>query len=191
MMVTLGEKEVEATKLAAIITNALTWIVNNVPDALVPPELLPAFELVKSLAPYLAYIGGFIAWSWSEIQSFDIGNGVTLTATWLLPIALIPGTWENEDVPTPAPTTPPATTPSSSDPTDSTPPATGQPSATPPTAPSTEPTAPTAPSTEPTSPEPSAPSTTDPTAPASSPATTTTPEPSTSPVASSTGAATD
>ena len=46
MMVTLGEKEVEATKLAAIITNALTWIVNNVPDALVPPELLPAFELV-------------------------------------------------------------------------------------------------------------------------------------------------
>lgn len=61
----------------------------------------------------MGYVGGFIAWSWNTIQGFDKGTlyltasspwhglrfpllkgqGVTLSATWLLPIALIPGTW--------------------------------------------------------------------------------------------------
>ena len=79
------------------------------------PRSLPALEtllilLTPGLLTAVQNIGGFIAWSWDEIQSFDTGNGVTLTATWLLPIALIPGTWEDDDVPsTPSSTTTPST----------------------------------------------------------------------------------
>lgn len=63
-----------------------------------------------------------MAWSWGAIKTFDkgehnqtsrlawmtsahsaqlcyVGNGVVLTATWLLPVALIPGTWEDDDYP--------------------------------------------------------------------------------------------
>ncbi|KAI1797700.1 hypothetical protein LXA43DRAFT_877374 [Ganoderma leucocontextum] len=160
----LDDKEIEAAKLGAMLTTALTWILNNVPDSVFPPTLRPALQLVKSLVPYLGYIGGFVAWSWSAIKGFDIGNGITLTATWLLPIALIPGTWENADVPntdpssspTPAPSTPSnpgttnPTTPGTSDP--------SAPSSDPSTTPSTNPTSPTNPTpTSPTNPTPAEP----------------------------------
>ena len=167
MLAMLNDKEIEAAKLGAMLTTALTWILNNIPDTVLPVSLRPALLLIKSLVPYLGYIGGFVAWSWSAIKGFDIGNGVTLTATWLLPIALIPGTWENADVPkptdpstspTPAPSTPSTgatnpTTPGTSDP--------SAPSNNPPTTPSTNPTSP----TDPTSPSTSMP--TDPTSPTS------------------------
>jgi hypothetical protein len=80
--------------------------------------LQPAVLILQTIVPFVGYIGAFIAWSWSAIKDFDkgsllsaqrmflaeltktnTGNGVTLTATWLLPVALIPGTWEIEDVP--------------------------------------------------------------------------------------------
>ncbi|EEB87601.1 hypothetical protein MPER_15000, partial [Moniliophthora perniciosa FA553] len=32
-------------------------------------------------------------------RSFWTGHGVILSATWLLPVALIPGTWETYDYP--------------------------------------------------------------------------------------------
>ncbi|KAI0651661.1 hypothetical protein C8Q79DRAFT_922350 [Trametes meyenii] len=99
----LNDKEIEAAKLGAMLTTALQWLLSNVPDSALPPTLRPALALVKSLVPYLGYIGGFVAWSWGAIKGFDNGNGVTLTATWLLPIALIPGTWEDDDVPQPQP----------------------------------------------------------------------------------------
>ncbi|KAL7285673.1 hypothetical protein ACG7TL_000778 [Trametes sanguinea] len=95
----LNDKEIEAAKLGAMLTTALQWLLSNVPESALPATLRPALALVRSLVPYLGYIGGFVAWSWGAIRGFDIGNGVTLTATWLLPIALIPGTWENSDVP--------------------------------------------------------------------------------------------
>ncbi len=44
------------------------------------------------------------------------GYGVILSATWLLPIALLPGTWQAADFPKSPPSTPPAGTPSSSTP---------------------------------------------------------------------------
>ncbi|KAH9855441.1 hypothetical protein C2E23DRAFT_723754, partial [Lenzites betulinus] len=111
----LNDKEIEAAKVGAMLTTALQWLLSNVPDSALPSTLRPALALVKSLVPYLGYIGGFVAWSWGAIKGFDIGNGVTLTATWLLPIALIPGTWENSDVPQPpvAPQSPSGSTPSS------------------------------------------------------------------------------
>ncbi|KAI0735375.1 hypothetical protein C8Q76DRAFT_765833 [Earliella scabrosa] len=154
----LNDKQIEAAKLAAMVTTALQWLLNNVPEGALPPTLRPALMLVKSLVPYLGYIGGFVAWSWEGIKSFDVGFGVTLTATWLLPIALIPGTWEEKDVPKPAPppSEPPVPTPDPpagdppEPPVNPTPPPSSDPS-TPPTSPPTCPPAP-APAPEPAPP---------------------------------------
>lgn len=50
-------------------------------------------RLTLSFAP-LASFAGFIAqsisWSWEQIKSYDKGQGVILSATWALPVALIP-----------------------------------------------------------------------------------------------------
>lgn len=50
--------------------------------------------MLKRMSPFLGYIGAFVAWSWSRVQSKDEGQGVVLTATWLLPIAILPATWD-------------------------------------------------------------------------------------------------
>ncbi|KAG1752946.1 hypothetical protein EDB19DRAFT_1670724 [Suillus lakei] len=69
----------------AMITTALKWLLDHLPISLMPPQLRTPMR--------------FIAWSWSAVKVFDKGYGVVLTATWLLPIALIPGTWEATDFP--------------------------------------------------------------------------------------------
>ena len=33
------------------------------------------------------------------MRAFDKGNGVVLSATWLMPVAVIPGTWEEHELP--------------------------------------------------------------------------------------------
>ncbi|KAF9241595.1 hypothetical protein BU15DRAFT_44762 [Melanogaster broomeanus] len=101
----LNNKQLEAAKRAAMITAALKWLMDHLPMPLLPPQMRPAVAILRRLVPYLGYIGGFIAWSWSAIKSFDKGNvvvgyGVVLTATWLLPFAVIPGTWEVDDLAT-------------------------------------------------------------------------------------------
>ncbi|KAF9483889.1 hypothetical protein BDN70DRAFT_873290 [Pholiota conissans] len=103
----LSDKTLEATKRASMITTALTWFFNNLPVNSLPPPVRPAALLLQRLVPYLGYIGTFISWSWSTIKSYNIGYGVILTATWLLPIALIPGTWHENEFPT-SPNQPPA-----------------------------------------------------------------------------------
>ena len=101
---------------------------------MLPPPLQPAVVVLQTIVPLVGYIGAFIAWSWGAIKDFDKGallhpshnsgvrshrymqgNGVILTATWILPIALIPGTWDAANVPKTQPqpsssngTTPPA-----------------------------------------------------------------------------------
>ncbi|EMD41866.1 hypothetical protein CERSUDRAFT_79485 [Gelatoporia subvermispora B] len=92
---TLNSQRLETTKRAAIITTALKWLLDHIPPSAVPLQLRAALELARALTPYIAYVGGFIAWSWSTIKGFDKGHGVILSATWLLPIAPIPGTWED------------------------------------------------------------------------------------------------
>lgn len=99
----LNNKQLEAAKRAAMITTALKWLLDRVPIKLFPPQFRPILMALKRLAPYLGYIGAFIAWSWGAIKSFDKGNGVILTATWLLPVALIPGTWEDDMLQPPPP----------------------------------------------------------------------------------------
>ncbi|KAG8877647.1 hypothetical protein FRB98_006597 [Tulasnella sp. 332] len=110
VMATLSDDALSVEKKAAMVQSAIAWIINNIPLALIPPAIQPAIVLLKAAVPYLSYIGGFIAWSWSEVKSFDKGRGVVLSATWLLPIALIPSSWEITTPAAPAPT-PPAPTP--------------------------------------------------------------------------------
>ncbi|KAF9227334.1 hypothetical protein BS17DRAFT_695023 [Gyrodon lividus] len=95
----LNNKQLEAAKRAAIITTALKWLMDHLPVALLPPQMRPGVAVLRRLVPYLGYMGGLIAWSWSAVRSFDKGYGVVLTATWLLPFALIPGAWEVDDFP--------------------------------------------------------------------------------------------
>ncbi|KAH6883725.1 hypothetical protein BKA70DRAFT_168910 [Coprinopsis sp. MPI-PUGE-AT-0042] len=57
-------------------------------------------------APYLGYVGMFISWSWQQVNNYDQGKGLLLTATWLLPIALIFGTWFDHSFPEPPPAPP-------------------------------------------------------------------------------------
>ncbi|KAF9445447.1 hypothetical protein P691DRAFT_805667 [Macrolepiota fuliginosa MF-IS2] len=105
----LDDKHLEAAKRAAMITTALTWFFNNLPINSLPIALHPPLLLLQHIAPYLGYIGTFMSWSWSTIKSYDQGFGVILTATWLLPIALVPGTWFERDWP--ASPHPPGSTP--------------------------------------------------------------------------------
>ncbi|KAH7888684.1 hypothetical protein F5I97DRAFT_1803503 [Phlebopus sp. FC_14] len=95
----LNNKQLEAAKRAAMITTALKWLLDHLPVPLLPAQMRPAVAILRRLVPYLGYMGGFIAWSWSAIKAFDKGYGVVLTATWLLPFALIPGTWEADQFP--------------------------------------------------------------------------------------------
>jgi len=95
----LNNKKLEGTKRAAMITTALKWLLDRVPVLMIPPNMRPAIKLLKGLVPYLGYVGGFVAWSWGYIKKFDKGNGVTLTATWLATLALVPGTWEDSALP--------------------------------------------------------------------------------------------
>ncbi|KAI9455902.1 hypothetical protein BJY52DRAFT_1224430 [Lactarius psammicola] len=93
----LNNKRLEAAKRAAILTTALQWLLGQVPLTVVPPQFRPGLLVAQRLVPYLGYIGGFVAWSWGAMKSFDKGHGIVLTATWLLPVALIPGTWETNE----------------------------------------------------------------------------------------------
>lgn len=36
--------------------------------------MLPGVAILRHLVPYVGYMGGFIAWGWSAIRSFDKGT---------------------------------------------------------------------------------------------------------------------
>ncbi|KAJ6601416.1 hypothetical protein DFH09DRAFT_1355570 [Mycena vulgaris] len=97
VMKVLDNKHLAAAKRGAMITTALKWLLDKVPLMMLPPQIRPAIMVLKRLTPYLGYVGVFIAWSWTAIQARDKGDGVVLTATWLLPVALLPGTLKAED----------------------------------------------------------------------------------------------
>ncbi|KAJ7771820.1 hypothetical protein B0H16DRAFT_1660755 [Mycena metata] len=97
VMASINEDESEAEKIVGTITAALTWFLSNTNVASIPPPLQPAFLLLQKLAPYAGYIATFIAWIWGTVKHTDKGNGVVLTATWLLPVALIPSAIKASD----------------------------------------------------------------------------------------------
>ena len=47
---------------------------DHIPMPLLPPQVRPAVAILRGLVPYLGYVGGFIAWSWSAVKSFDKGS---------------------------------------------------------------------------------------------------------------------
>jgi hypothetical protein len=70
----LNDKQLEAAKRAALITTALKWLLDHLPISLMPPQLRTPMTFLRRLVPYLGYIGGFIAWSWSAVKVFDKGT---------------------------------------------------------------------------------------------------------------------
>ncbi|KDN49036.1 hypothetical protein RSAG8_02389, partial [Rhizoctonia solani AG-8 WAC10335] len=94
----LNDQKLEAASRAAIVTTALQWIIDHIPTAALPPQVGLVMSLIRGIIPAMGYIGGFVAWSWNTIVGFDQGDGVVLSATWLLPIALIPSAWDIEPV---------------------------------------------------------------------------------------------
>ncbi|KAL0580987.1 hypothetical protein V5O48_001079 [Marasmius crinis-equi] len=144
IMAILSDKTIEAAKRAAMITTALTWFFSHLPLTMFPAPMQPALLMLQHLVPYLGYIATFISWSWSTLKGYDVGYGVILSATWILPVALIPGSWQAYDFPDPTktPTTTPGTgtttpTPSTGAPTQPAPGAPTQPSTGTPSQPST------------------------------------------------------
>ncbi|SOV06914.1 uncharacterized protein UDID_05748 [Ustilago sp. UG-2017a] len=137
----------EAEKIANLINRCLTFILNNVPAGL-PPAFLAVVTILKAIAPTTGYISTFIGWSWDTIKSFNKGQGVILSATWILPVALIPRAWDAPASPGSIPTTPVTANPNPTTPTTPAPPSaptdtapsTGTPSTTTPSTGATPPT---------------------------------------------------
>ncbi|KAJ3509374.1 hypothetical protein NMY22_g16318 [Coprinellus aureogranulatus] len=94
VMAKLGASSVKAAARAAMVTSALKWMLDSIPLAVVPPQFRAAVKMLRTLAPIASYVGVFIAWSWDRIKALDEGSGVVLTATWLLPVALLPMAWD-------------------------------------------------------------------------------------------------
>jgi hypothetical protein len=75
----LNNTRLETAKRAAILTTALQWLLGHVPLTVVPSQFRLGFVIAQRLVPYLGYIGGFVAWSWGAMKSFDKGRiGSTL-----------------------------------------------------------------------------------------------------------------
>jgi len=69
----LNNTRLEAAKRAAMITTALQWLLGHVPLTVVPPQFRVGVLVARRLVPYLGYVGGFVAWSWGAMKSFDKG----------------------------------------------------------------------------------------------------------------------
>lgn len=46
---------------------------DHLPVSLLPPQMRPGVAILRRLVPYVGYMGGFMAWGWSAIRSFDKG----------------------------------------------------------------------------------------------------------------------
>jgi len=49
---------------------------------------------VPMLRPYIPYISAWVGLQFSIIKAQDIGKGVVLAATWILPVAVVPRSWD-------------------------------------------------------------------------------------------------
>ncbi|KAI6121750.1 hypothetical protein F5141DRAFT_1211407 [Pisolithus sp. B1] len=91
----LNNKQLQAAKRAAIITGALKWLMDHIPLPLLPPQDATSCGNIASTCTLSWICRWFdcLELVWSQ------GTVLFLQATWLLPIALIPGTWEADDFP--------------------------------------------------------------------------------------------
>lgn len=58
-------------------------------------------EGAREILPFIRYIAQFVQTEFSMIERADEGKGVVCTATWLLPVALVPRPWDFPDPPPP------------------------------------------------------------------------------------------
>jgi len=56
-MVVLDQESLEAAQRAAMITTALTWLVNNVPTGGLPAPLAMVLTMLKAIVPIIGYLG--------------------------------------------------------------------------------------------------------------------------------------
>lgn len=69
----LNNKQLEAGKRAAMISTSLKWLLDHIPEKVVPIQLRAALTVLKALVPFVGYLAAFIAWSWATIKMFDKG----------------------------------------------------------------------------------------------------------------------
>ncbi|TFK70429.1 hypothetical protein BDN72DRAFT_896436 [Pluteus cervinus] len=102
VMAVLNDHRIKTAQRSAMLTTALLWLLNHIPSMVIPPQFRPAVKILKKSAPILGGVGTVVTAAWKRIEKQDKGNGVVLTATWVLPVALIPMAWNAGDIYGPA-----------------------------------------------------------------------------------------
>ncbi|KAL5523954.1 hypothetical protein ACEPAG_8127 [Sanghuangporus baumii] len=58
---------------------------------------------VREMLPFVRYIGQFVDFEWAQISKQDEGKGVVCAATWIMPAAMVPRSWDFPDPPSASP----------------------------------------------------------------------------------------
>ncbi|TFK97733.1 hypothetical protein BDV98DRAFT_256547 [Pterulicium gracile] len=80
LLAQLSERQIAASRRAAIITAALTWFLDNIPAELgvvlgaSAPGVVGMLGTVRSLVPVVGYVGAAVGWGWSVIVGCDRGR---------------------------------------------------------------------------------------------------------------------
>ncbi|GAA5970279.1 hypothetical protein JCM3765_002586 [Sporobolomyces pararoseus] len=69
------------------LSTGLALLITKAPAVLVA---LPGFPLLQTLVPIFSAIISAVTWYWKTIKKMDLGEGVILSATWILPIGVVP-----------------------------------------------------------------------------------------------------
>ncbi|KAK0553045.1 hypothetical protein OC846_002661 [Tilletia horrida] len=99
VMKSLTEDLGTAESIAKVLSTVLSFIITHIPLSAIPPQLIPLVTVLQAIAPLTGYLATFIAWAWSGISAMDKGDGIVLSATWILPVAIIPKAWDAPIVP--------------------------------------------------------------------------------------------
>lgn len=92
----LGDGTKSAQDIARTINDNLQLIFAAASrlSAILPPQLAAILAILKAIAPITSAISSFIGWTWSSLKEYDKGQGICLSATWILPIALVPRSFD-------------------------------------------------------------------------------------------------
>ena len=52
---------------------------------------------MPAIVPFLGYIAAYVGLEFAVIKTQNEGKGVILASTWLLPVALVPRSWDVPD----------------------------------------------------------------------------------------------
>ncbi|KAF8577753.1 hypothetical protein K439DRAFT_1532150 [Ramaria rubella] len=73
-------------------------------------NFLSAFAMfnngVREVLPFIRYVANFVDFEWSAIKAQDKGRGVVCAATWVMPAAMVPRSWDFPSRPATAPNRP-------------------------------------------------------------------------------------